>query len=479
MASLFESIDLEMNDLSNFWSRPDNFQLQDIEQKAVYSSNILFLLPNGAFKERKIMLTTRCLYFMDKITNQPKRMAVIIWKKLDFFNEVNDSSERFGFILGQQSRIHQKFYTKTRDDLNIWIEKLSGLVILNNLDHDYNVIKEIGSGNYARVYLGINLKEATEYAIKSINKELIMNNPLKISLIIDEITAMKKLKHPFLLALHRVYENDKYIHLILDYVSGGDLYERIMERKTFSEEKAALFMKNLFQAIDYMHSSNVIHRDLKPENILMVNHESDADFKIADFGFACELSEVKILRIGSPGYMAPEILKKKVYGEKADIFSAGVIMYVILSSKAPFNGKTRDAILFSNLECKIYFQDTYWKHISKEGIDLVLRLTDSDPENRLNAKQALSHPWLNMTHKRKASHTIVQIPEVDNIMANNEAGISSVLMKRMNDKRGMPNLPEKSKREEEEKLAKIQQALTGKKSKNLLMRLRGLDSSLN
>ena len=78
MASLFESIDLEMNDLSNFWSRPDNFQLQDIEQKAVYSSNILFLLPNGAFKERKIMLTTRCLYFMDKITNQPKRMAVII-----------------------------------------------------------------------------------------------------------------------------------------------------------------------------------------------------------------------------------------------------------------------------------------------------------------------------------------------------------------------------------------------------------------
>ena len=477
MASIFESADLIANHVLNFWSTADDLSLQDLDEMKVFSSNLLFLMPNGSWKERKVALTTTCLYYMSKHNDQPKRMAVIMCKKLEILHEEENESERFGFMLSQGG-VHEEFYAKTKEDLNLWIEKLNRQVILISLENDYKIIKEIGSGNYAKVYLAQDIKENKEYAIKSIDKDLIINSSLKISLIIDEITVMRKLNHPFLLTLHRVYESDKHIHLVLDYVTGGDLYQRVTERKVYTEEKAAIFMKNLFDVMDYMHSMNVIHRDLKPENILLVNNTSDVDFKIADFGFACEGSEDQNLRCGSPGYIAPEILKKKKYGPKVDIFSAGVILYVMLSSRVPFCGKTRDKILHSNLECKIYFQDKYWKHISKEGIDLVLRLTDCNPDNRITAKQALEHPWVNMMHKPMPVPEIL-IPEVDNVSDTNDVGISSVLMKRMNDKRGVPDIPGKSRREEEEKLSVLQRNMMNKKSKNLLLRLREADTALN
>ena len=477
MVSIFEIVDREVNHNLKFWNTPDELSAQNIAENKLHEGELLFLMPDNSWKTRTVILTDTRLYYTDKSSNAPKKMAVIIWKKLEPFTEENEKEERFGFRL-VQGGIYQDFYTITPEILEGWLDKLSRIVILNDLEDDFAILKEIGSGNYAKVYLAQDVHELKEYAVKSINKSAIWSSSRSTAALISEINVMKKLHHPFLVTLHKVYENDKFVHLILDYVPGGDLFHRIVERNIFDEKTASRFMKNLLEAVDYMHSLNIVHRDLKPENILMVNTECDFDFKIADFGLACQSSENELLRCGSPGYVAPEILKKAAYGKKVDIFSTGIILYVILSSRAPFYGKNANEILIRNKECKIYFQDKYWKNISKEGIDCVLKLTESNPDKRPSAREALRHLWLGMSHNKLNRDTLV-IPKSASV-EQSEIGISAELMRRFNESRTRPQeqLFKPKPHEEEKKANELPKPVT-KINKNPLSRLREADSALN
>lgn len=468
MASIFESIDFEVNPIYQFWRDADELSLQDTKERTILKSNLMYLTPSGTFKSRVTILTPGKLYLCKG--SIPSKMVIVTWKRLEAFCESNEDEERFGFRLVQRG-VFQDFYVKTPKDLEKWLEALSNETILADLEEDFAIIKEIGSGNYAKVFLAQDLQSQKEFAIKSISKQAILASSRSTSALISEISVMRKLAHPYLLKLYKVYENDKYIHLILDYVPGGDLFHRIIERTRFSEENASKFMKNLLEAMDYMHSNNFIHRDLKPENILMMNSTDDFEFKIADFGLACECIEDQLIRCGSPGYVAPEILKKMSYSKKVDIFSAGIILYVLLSSRAPFFGKTQNEILMRNKECKIYFQDRYWKSVTKEGIDCVLRLTDSNPDSRPSAREALRHPWFALNFKDKVKVQVLNLPDVK------ENGISAELMRRMNKARGPDGVIQK-KEEEDKGLSEGQKASMNQQAKNLLSRLREIDSAI-
>ena len=128
-----------------------------------------------------------------------------------------------------------------------------------------------------------------------------------------------------------MYESDKYIHLVFEYLEGGELFERIKSKGSYQEKDAMNVMKNLLLALDYLHNQGIIHRDLKPENLILASKENDYALKIADFGLASEIKtgENLFLRCGSPGYVAPELLEDQGYNTKADIFSAGIILYVM------------------------------------------------------------------------------------------------------------------------------------------------------
>ena len=478
MSSIFESIDREVNQTLKFWNALDELHIQDSTERKIHESPLLFLMPNGSWKTRNVILTSTRIYYTSKDSKKPKKMAVIIWKKLEPFTEESEQEERFGFRL-IQAGIYQDFYTKTPDQLEEWLDKLSRVVILNDIEDDYIMIREIGSGNYAKVHLAQDIQEHKEFAVKSIDKEAILTSTRSVSALISEIGVMRKLNHPNLITLYRVYENQKSVHLILDYVPGGDLFHRIIERNKFTEETAAKFMKNLMEVLTYMHSMNIVHRDLKPENILMTNLDNDWEFKIADFGLACESKDEQVLRCGSPGYVAPEILKKKTYGKKVDIFSAGIILYVLLSSRAPFYGKTANEILLRNKECKIYFQDKYWKTVSKEGIDFVLALTDSDPESRPTSAEALKHRWLYLNHNSTIKTESLAVPEKETSHSN--IGISSELMRRFNKNReeSSPSMAKMKRDEVEEKISQAAKANALKIAKNVRAKLMDADSALH
>lgn len=157
--------------------------------------------------------------------------------------------------------------------------------------------------------------------------------------LLNEISIMRKLKHPNLLHLYEVYESSEYIYLVLESLEGGELMSHILEKGIYDEYSISLLLKKILEALEYMHSKKIIHRDIKPENLLLRSRQTDHDIVIADFGLAAEYSDpskVKIKRCGTPGFIAPEILNPKgdedkniPFTEKSDIFGVGIILYIL------------------------------------------------------------------------------------------------------------------------------------------------------
>ena len=157
-----------------------------------------------------------------------------------------------------------------------------------------------------------------------------------------------------MIQLYEVYESTKYVHLLLPYLEGGELFARIKSKGLFKESYAREIMKKFLSALAYLHKNLIVHRDLKPENLILVSKKDDTEISIADFGLASKLShpDAKLfLRCGSPGYVAPELLRDEGYNCSYDVFSAGVILYVMLTGRPLFKGTNPNSILIKNMKC--------------------------------------------------------------------------------------------------------------------------------
>lgn len=436
MSSIFEEIDMQINQGTSFWCPLESFVLQDITEKKLHSSILGMLKSDGTWKKRLIILTTTCIYYCGKSSNSPKYMSIIKWKRFEAFTENNQLEERSGFKIGHQDTF-QEFYVERLEVLEVWLSHLSKVSIMTEFEDDFAVIKDIGKGNYAGVGLAQDLESRKEYAVKSINKHEMEGKTRGLGAIISEIEIMRKISHPNLVALHRIYENEEFVNLILDFAEGGDLFHRIQRKERFPESIAAKLITNILEGLRYLHSEGIVHRDIKPENILMKSPENDYEILICDFGLACLEGNDNSLRCGSPGYVAPEILMKRSYNTKVDIFSAGIILYIMLSGRAPFYGKTSNEILVKNKECHLQFHDKYWGHVSRDGIDLLLKLTDPDPDSRFSAEQALRHPWLHLNESNKSMNFLAPMVNQGTMEQSPDIGASFNLMRRVNDRREM------------------------------------------
>ena len=174
---------------------------------------------------------------------------------------------------------------------------------------------------------------------------------------INEINIMRRLDQKNIIKLYEVHESESYIYLIVEVLKGGELFDRVAENGAFIERDACLLMKRLLKALNYLHSKGIMHRDLKLENLILKDDDNNYDVKLADFGLATLISQNDQLfkRCGTPGYVAPEILNDKKYDEKVDIFSAGVILYILLTGASPFPGKSYNEILVKNKNCRVKF----------------------------------------------------------------------------------------------------------------------------
>lgn len=256
--------------------------------------------------------------------------------------------------------------------------------------------KKLGEGSYGSVSKGTpkGLKAGGAVrAIKSISKQQMKN----LDRFKQEIAIMKLMDHPNIIKLYETFEDNRMIYLVLELCTGGELFDRIIDNGHFTETQAAIVMQNMFRAIFYMHENHVCHRDLKPENFLFTSKEpiEKTHLKVIDFGLACKYKEEQVLttKAGTPYYVAPQVLAGK-YDHSSDLWSLGVIMYVVLCGYPPFYGETDADVLTKVRLGNFTFNAADWKNVSEDAKNLIRMLLKMNPKDRFTASQALEHAWV-------------------------------------------------------------------------------------
>ena len=266
---------------------------------------------------------------------------------------------------------------------------------IGDLYSNYELCNYIGKGGFGRVYK-VHHKLSNQYrAMKIIKCKSTTDN--HSSTINKEINILKNLDHPNIIKVYEFFQSEKYVYIINELCTGGELFDKIVDVKFFSENVACNIMRQLLSAVAYCHENGVIHRDLKPENILIENsEEKDKEFfhiKVIDFG-TCEILKKKKLteQIGTSFYIAPEVIKNS-YNEKCDLWSCGVILYILLCGSPPFYGKNEKEIFKKIIEGNFTFRHKIWNKISNEAKNLVLKLLQVNPDKRISAKDSLEDIW--------------------------------------------------------------------------------------
>jgi len=233
---------------------------------------------------------------------------------------------------------------------------------------------------------------------------------------------MKSLSHPNLIPLLDYYDEESKMYLITPICTGGELFDELTKRKTYTEEDARQVMKKIADALQYIHSKGIVHRDLKPQNILLKSSALDSEIFIADFGFA--RSESKLRRrgtqCGTPSYIAPEIVQGKAYGCEVDCWSLGVILYILLCGSFPFHGENHHEILSNVSKGDYHMSGKEWENVTENAKDLVKKLLCINPSRRLTARGVLSHPWINEDHESPQKQQIQQYKHKEKFELNTE-----------------------------------------------------------
>ncbi|CAJ2664471.1 calcium-dependent protein kinase 10 [Trifolium pratense] len=322
----------------------------------------------------------------------------------------SDATESTGKATTESNRVGRKArktkpnpYTEQSLTSGAAIKVLKESNQRNRIGDKYVLGRELGRGEFGITYLCTDKETKEELACKSISKRK-LRTAVDVEDVRREAAIMATLpEHPNVVKLKATYEDDENVHLVMELCEGGELFDRIVARGHYSERAAAHVARTIAEVVRMCHVNGVMHRDLKPENFLFANKKENSVLKAIDFGLSVffkpgeRFSEI----VGSPYYMAPEVLKRN-YGPEVDIWSAGVILYILLCGVPPFWAETEQGVALAILRGVIDFKREPWPQISDSAKSLVRQMLEPDPKKRLTAEQVLEHPWLQ--NAKKASN---------------------------------------------------------------------------
>jgi len=303
-----------------------------------------------------------------------------------------DAKKRVSARADDNSGTHDsKDKKEKRDDMFVDPANVSS----GKVEDFYSIHNELGRGTFSVVYEATHKETGVKYALKFIDKKYVDKEVLV--LLSREIEIMKRVSHPNVLCLKEMFETPNQISLVLELVAGGELFFKIVERGSYSEKDASSIVRQIAEGVMYLHARNICHRDLKPENLLVSTEDGKETIKIADFGLSKIFSSEVFLETscGTPDYAAPEVLTgESAYDNSVDLWSIGVITYVLLCGYPPFYASSHPALFEKIINCNYSFPDPEWGFISEAAKDFIRNLLVLNPKARLTAAQCLEHPFL-------------------------------------------------------------------------------------
>ena len=310
----------------------------------------------------------------------------------DWFTDKNKVKASFEEIIAPH--LHHQSYKKplkemtgrTKEIMKMKLAK-ENLIKISKESYTkyYIVLNDLGQGSYGKV------KKVKHIQLNEIRAMKIVNKKSPSSA--NEIEALRKISHPNIVNIFEIFEDSYKYYIMSEFCEGGELFDAITSKGYYSELDAAKIMKQILQAVNYLHDNGVVHRDLKPENIMLLSNQSE--LKLIDFGTVVQKpSKGKYLKkfIGTSYYIAPEVIQER-YNEKCDVWSCGVILYILLCGYPPFNGSSNHEIYNAIQFSRLSFNKDEWFEISEDAINLIKLMLDKNPDNRPSAETCLNHKW--------------------------------------------------------------------------------------
>ena len=379
---------------------------------------------------RYYLLHSNFLYVFKTATDtKPRHVILLQGCQIKAFDEDEDNKYGIELVIGINTIRHQTkilFATNEKEQYR-WINALKQSADAFVIEDFFNIHEKLGSGKFSTVYRATDKKNKNDqYAVKIIQRRSL--SPRENKALRTEIAVLRMLNHPNIISIQHVFETIENICIVMQYVKGGDLFDRIVELKRFPESIAKLVLYKLLKVVLYLHKRGIVHRDLKPEKILCLNKNKIDEILVIDFGLSAFFTPKELLKspCGTLSYVAPEVLKGYGYGKEVDLWSCGVILYVMLRGKLPFDSNSKNNkndktnLIRKVISGRFSMRNEIWKLRSNNCKDLIIRLLCVDPSKRLNAEQSLKHPWFNTLtmsnngNNNRSASCIDSIPESQN-----------------------------------------------------------------
>ncbi|KAM4588767.1 calcium/calmodulin-dependent protein kinase IGa [Odontesthes bonariensis] len=261
---------------------------------------------------------------------------------------------------------------------------------ISNIKDVFDFKGKMGSGSFSEVFMVREKKTGNLYALKCLKKKHLVQSNLE-----NEINVLRRIKHENVVELEDFYESRTHYYLVMQLVSGGELFDRILDKGVYTEKDATKVIKQVLQAVSYLHQNGIVHRDLKPENLLYYNTDENAKIMVSDFGLSKTLEHgVMSTACGTPGYVAPEVLAQKPYSKAVDCWSIGVITYILLCGYPPFFEDNETRLFSKIMRAEYAFHSPFWDNVSESAKDFIRNMMEKNPMKRFTTEQALQHPWI-------------------------------------------------------------------------------------
>lgn len=291
-----------------------------------------------------------------------------------------------------------RLFTDTPDDYYYWLDALQKAANRRIEDY-YELGQSLGEGAFAKVVMGLDRTTLEKFAVKIIEKQ--SDDELGQQFVWRELNVMKNVNHPNIVRTYDIFDTKNRLYIVLEYMPGGTLGEILKKVGRFDEEQARTILADILNGVAYLHDKSIVHRDLKLKNILCEKKEMPVRVKLADFGLANfvgvrTMSKVALKsQVGSPHYVAPEVLREEAYGPVVDTWAVGVILHIMLTRRYPFAGETIQETLELVVQGRFSLAGSDWDRTSDQAKNLLQGLLREDPQERLSARDALAHPWFN------------------------------------------------------------------------------------
>jgi serine/threonine protein kinase len=280
-----------------------------------------------------------------------------------------DASIPHGFSVKSPEGETYRFYVAKREELNVWLACLHALCYFTDFHERYDFARQIDKGKASRICLYKHRTTEEIVVAKIFDKETFLTKGYRLRALKNEISSMRRLQSKHTVCIKEFYQTETELIIVMDYMEGGTLFARLMQKRRFPEREAALIIKSLVEGLEFIHGQGYLHRDIKLENVFMAQKNSDVSIKVGDFDLAAPLDQCDPTKLyGTPGYMAPEIFTKSsmAYSSKSDIFSAGVVLYTIVFGSFPMKGKISKELMEANRNFTLNTGTSRWQQISPE-----------------------------------------------------------------------------------------------------------------